>query len=280
VRLENLQRWLQSVVVHHGTTEEALKSPAATRLLRPKDIGKVLLPSKTLTAPQRIAVYQEMYPMRMRDALSSDYPGIEHFLGDRFWDFVVAYTKVHPSMGYTLNRLGDHVPRFIAAQRKFGPSGFLTDLAKLELAITEAFDEAESPLLKADDLAAFPQNRLAKSRLVTTPSLRLVTLDWNADAYLDTLRDDDHRHPQPKRSKSWVAVVRRNYSVYRLPVSQAAFEVLTDIRSGRSIADVVERSLLRRGPKRAAPEDFANWFRSWTSEGFFSALAPAKRRNA
>ena len=65
---------------------------------KPARIESVLLPSKTLSAAQRIAIYQEMYPMRMRDALAADYPGIEHFLGHRFWNFVAAYAKVHPSM--------------------------------------------------------------------------------------------------------------------------------------------------------------------------------------
>ncbi|HQZ16651.1 MAG TPA: putative DNA-binding domain-containing protein [Vicinamibacteria bacterium] len=272
MRLASLQRWMQAVVVHPGTTAEALRSREARAHLKPARLESVLLPSKTLSAAQRIAIYQEMYPLRMRDALASDYPGLEHFLGPRFWDFVTAYTKAHPSMGYTLNRLGDQVPAFLARQKALKPAGFLRDLARLELAITESFDSPQADLLSAEDLEAMAPARLGRARLLTAPSLRLVSLEWNAGAYLDTVRDEKHDHPRPRRSRSFTAVVRRNYSVYRFPLSEAAFLVLTDLQDGCSIASSVERAMGRRGSRRAAAEDFAGWFRTWTAEGVFSGI--------
>jgi hypothetical protein len=264
---------MQAVVVHPGTTERALRSEAAARLLKPGRTESVLLPSPTLTAAQRIAIYQEMYPMRMRDALSSDYPALEHFLGDGFWDFVLAYTKAHPSRRYTLNRLGDHVPAFIAGRRKLKHRAFLRDLARLELAVTECFDATEASSIKPGDLEGIPADRLGRSVLITSPSLRLVALEWNADAYLDTLRDDNHDHPAPKRVRSFVAVVRRSYSVYRFGVSEAAFAVLRDLQRAVKVETVVARALARRGTRRASPEDFGAWFRQWAAEGLFCGVS-------
>lgn len=275
MKLSNLQKWMQAVVVHPGSTAEALRSPAARKHLPAKKIHKVLLPSPTLSAAERIAVYQEMYPLRMYDALAADYPGLEHFLGRRFSDFVVAYTAAHPSKGYTLNRLGDRVPAFLAKQRRFSPRPFLVDLARLELALTEAFDEREAPPLDVSAFEAIPQSRLAKTRLITVPSLRLVRLDWNAGAYLDTVRAEDHDHPKPRKEPSYFMVFRRKYAIYRLPASAAAFAVLKDIAEGRSLGQVVERSLGRRGVHKASPEDFARWFRQWTAEGLFSGAKRA-----
>ncbi len=267
---------MQAVVVHPGTTAEALRSRDAAAHLKTARLESVLLPSKTLSAAQRIAIYQEMYPLRMRDALASDYPGLEHFLGRRFWDFVTAYTNAHPSMGYTLNRLGDRVPAFLARQKTLKPPAFLKDLARLELAITESFDSPEAGVLRAEDLDAVAPARLGRARLLTAPSLRLLDLEWNAAAYLDTIRDEGHDHPRPRRSRSFTAVVRRNYSVYRFPLSEAAFLVLADLRDGRSISSVVKRAMSRRGPRRAAAQDFAGWFRQWTAEGVFSRIRRAR----
>lgn len=275
MKLDALQKWMQAVVVYPGATAAALRSPAARKHLPASQIQSVLLPSPTLTPAQRIAVYQEMYPLRMYDALAADYPGLEHFLGERFSDFVVAYTAAHPSKGYTLNRLGDSVPAFLAKQRRFGPRPFLVDLARLELAMTQAFDEREAPPLDVSAFEAIPQSKLALSRLTTVPSLRLVRLDWNAGAYLDTVRDENHDHPKPLKKASYVAVFRRKYAIYRLPVSAAAFMVLTDIAESRRLGQVVQRSLARRGPHRGSPDDFARWFREWTSEGLFSGVKRA-----
>jgi hypothetical protein len=279
MRLGRLQRWMQAVVVHPGTTAQALRSPGAAAHLKPGRIESVLLPSKTLTAAERIAVYQEMYPLRMRDALASDYPGLEHFLGDRFWDLVTAYTNAHPSVRYSLNRLGDHVPAFLGRQTRLKPRAFLKDLALLELAVTESFDSREASVLRAKDLEDIPPAQLGRCRLVTVPSLRLVELAWNADDYLDTVRDENHQHPSPRKARSFVVVVRRNYSVYRFKVSEAAFLVLTDLKNGRSIETVVDRALRRRGARRAAVDDFSGWFKMWTAEGLFSAIQkPGSRR--
>jgi hypothetical protein len=261
---------MQAVVVHPGSVREALKSRAAARTLNPAKLHTVLLPSRTLSPEQRIAIYQEMYPLRMRDALANDYPGLEHFLGDRFQVFVVAYTLAHPSMGYTLNRLGDHVPSFLGRQTRLKPRGFLRDLARLELAVTEAFDAPQSPVLEAKALEGLPPDRLSRKRLVCVPSLRLVDLTWNAGDFLDTFRDEKHRRPKPRPKRMLQVVVRRDYSVYRFAVPHPAFLVLSDIKAGRSIAAVAQRALSRRGDRRASADDFSGWFRLWTSEGLFS----------
>ncbi len=275
MKLGKLQKWMQAVVVHPGSTAAALRSAAARRLLPARKLQSVLLPSPTLSPAERVAVYQEMFPLRMYDALAADYPGLEHFLGGRFLEFAVAYTTAHPSKGYTLNRLGDHVPAFLSKQRRFSPRSFLVNLARLELALTEAFDERELPPLDARAIAAIPEARLAKSRLITVPSLRLVKLEWNAGAYLDSIRDENHNHPKPREGRFFIIVFRRQYAVYRLPVSQAAFDILRDIAAGRTLGEVVERSLGRRGARRASPEDFSRWFRHWTSEGIFAGLKRA-----
>ena len=278
MKLARLQKWMQAVVVHHGTTERALRSKAASQHLPAGKIGRVLLPSPTLSPKQRIAVYQGMYPLRMREALTSDYPGLEHFLGHRFEDLVAAYTTAHPSRGYTLNRLGDHVPAFLARQRRFTPRSFLVDLARLELAMTEAFDEQESKTLKAEEFEAMSPARIEKTRLQTVPSVRLVALKWNAGAYLDSVRDEGHNHPRPRKQASYVLVFRRNYGMYRLNVSAAAFAVLEDVVAGRPMGEVVRRSMSRRGQRRATVEDFSRWFRQWTSEGVFAGVKRGRAR--
>lgn len=277
MRLASLQKWMQAVVVHPGTTAQALRSREAARHLKPSAIETVLLPSPTLKAAERIAIYQEMYPLRMRDALSSDYPAVEHFLGDRFWDFVVAYTQAHPSMAYTLNRLGNDVPAFIGKQKRMKHRGFLRDLARLELAVTQAFDSPRSETLRAEDLEAIPPSRIGGCVLVTSPSLRILALDWNAYDYLDTIRDDQHNHPRPRRVRATVAVVRKDLSVYRFAVSPAELAALSDLKDGLTIEEIARRALGRRTPRRASETDLPNWFRSWTADGFFSGVRIPKR---
>ncbi len=80
--LEKLQRWMQEVVVHPGTVEEAIASPAAEREIPSNRLADVVLPSASLTSAERVGVYHGMYLMRMEEALATDYPVIHYLLGD------------------------------------------------------------------------------------------------------------------------------------------------------------------------------------------------------
>lgn len=265
MRLAELQQWMQGLVVHHGPLDH---------------VGSdVILPSATLSSKERVEIYQGMYPMRMREALETDYPGVAHFLGsDSFAELISAYTDVHPSTSYTLNRLGDYLPEFIAERRSLRHRPFLTDLARLERAMSEAFDAPESPRLSEADLANLDPDRVAGAKLSTVASLRLVEVRYNVDDYLSSVRDatDEapHDHPKPKLSSASIAIFRRDYGVFRLQVASSAFAVLADIQTGeRTVGEIVRAALKRRGKRAAAPDDFTRWFRSWTSEGILASAS-------
>ena len=79
--LGRLQRWMQEVIVHPGTVEQAIASPAAVSMVPAERVGEVVLPSHTMDPTERVGVYHGMYLMRMEEALSTDYPVIRYHLG-------------------------------------------------------------------------------------------------------------------------------------------------------------------------------------------------------
>src|SRR5207248_8962330 len=95
--------------------DQALASPRARAALKGTALEEVILPSRSLRPAERVAIYQGMYLLRMEEALVSDYPALKHLLGDqRFAALVRDYVAAFPSVSYTLNRLGDHFPEFVA----------------------------------------------------------------------------------------------------------------------------------------------------------------------
>jgi hypothetical protein len=100
-----------------------------------------------------------------------------------------------------------------------------------------------------------------------------VALGWNAAEWLDTAKDESHRHPQPRRRAQRVVVFRREYAVYRREVGGAAFRLLSDLAAGRTVGRSVAAALRRRDAPDAAA--LASWFREWAADGLFSAVEPA-----
>ncbi len=270
--LGRLQSWMQTVIVHAGPAREAVRSRAALAEVPEDRLAEVILPSKTLHPEERLAIYHGMYPLRMRDALAGDYPGVEHFLGEEgFERFVLAYVKAHPSRSYTLNRLGDHVPEFVAKQRGLKHREFLKDLARLERVVSEAFDAEETPRLTDEQVQAVPALAWAKARLVPVASLRLLEVRYPVNEYLESVKSESHDHPRPAKKDGRVAVYRRNYGVYRLDLSKPAFALLRDLAGGKKLS-LALRAASRRGGRPPGEDQLFRWFREWVSAGMFTRV--------
>jgi hypothetical protein len=269
--LGGLQRWMQSVIVHPGSLDDALASVEAGALVAPERLAEVLLPSATLTPAERIDIYHGMYVLRMAEALETDYPALAHFLGEGRWSALVrGYVEAHPSRSYTLNVLGRRLPDWLLVAPELTRRGFCHDLARLEWAITEAFDAEETPRLAEAELTATPAEAWDAARLVPSAALRLVELRWNANEWLDSTKDDRHDHPRPRRRQTWVAVFRQSYAVYRRELSLSAYRLLSDLATGMTVGDALAAALARRGAP--GPDALTRWFRQWAADGLFTRI--------
>ncbi len=269
-----MQRWFQAVVVHPGTAREAVASTEASRELQPEAIGEVIRPSRTLQPVERVGIYHGMYLLRMRDALLGDYPGLEHFLGEGgFARLVGAYVQVHPSLSHTLNRLGDHLPEFIAQHSDLPRREFCAELARLERAVSEVFDAPHAPPLSEAAIAGVAPAAWENARLRPIQAFRLLALRYPVNSYLQSVRDEDHdHHPKPRLKAEWVAVYRRDYAVYRLELTKTAHDLLTDLGSGERLGDAIAAALRRPGRPKPSPDDLFRWFREWVAGGMFGAV--------
>ena len=271
--LDRVQRWMQAVVVHPGTVDDAIRSTKAVAEIPAAAVADVVRPSARLTAVQRVGIYHGMYLGRMVDALESDYPALRRLLGaEGFADLVRDYVQAHPSRSYTLNRLGDHLPAFIAKAPRLRRRGFCHDLARLELAMSQVFDEEEMRVLTPKAIADVPPGAWEGARLHPIAAFRLLAVRHPVSAYLDAALGDGPAAPQRGRRHGGVAVYRRVYGVYRLDLSAPAHALLHALAAGETIGDAVGRALARGGRAKIDTEDLYRWFREWVAEGIFRAV--------
>jgi hypothetical protein len=225
--LEQIQRWMQALILDQGDCEQAIASKPAQAEI-PADVARtVVLPSKTLAPLERLDIYRGMYLLRMEEALTTDYPALKHFLGDdEFMRLVARYVEIYPSRSYTLNRLGDHFPEYIATLNDLPKPEFCRDLASLESELTWVFDAAETPALTAEAVRAVPQEAWETARLKPIEAFRLSAFNYPVSRYLGAV-DEENPFPRLGRKKTWVACYRSNYQVHRLNLEQPAYELLS-----------------------------------------------------
>ena len=264
--LEKLQRWMQGYIVGPGTSKEADLA------------GGWVLPSKTLSGLDRLDIYRDMYVPRMEEALAIDYPALKHFLGaEEFKRLVTQYVEIYPSRSYTLNRLGDHLPEFVATSGDLPRKDFCVDLARLEYALTIVFDANETPPLTPDAVHAVPNGAWETARLKPIEAFRLLAFDHPVSRYVGAV-DEENLFPRLARKKTWVVAYRCNYQVHRMDLAEPAYELLSALASGRTLGDAIMAVLTRKWRPAVKQSQLFEWFRDWMAEGLFQAveLADAK----
>ncbi len=263
--LPALERWFQGEIVapHEGRK-------------RGRPASDLILPSKTLAPAERVEIYGEMYFLRLAECLAEDYPAVRKLLGPPAFERLArAYLKAHPSRHYSLNALGRKLPDFLAGSARVPRRAMLADVARVERAISESFDASVSPSLGPADLAMIPPATWATASLRLTESLRLLALDHGANAIVTACRQDKPMPPlAPQRS--WIAVFRKEWTVWRMDLTEPMHAVLAALAKGRTLAKSLGAGARAyEGAPEAMQADVHRWFREWATEGLFVEVVRA-----
>ncbi|HLY09773.1 MAG TPA: DNA-binding domain-containing protein [Planctomycetota bacterium] len=261
-----LARWFQDSVVgphEQGRTRPRL-APAAT----------MILPSKTLTPEQRVEIYADAYMARLTEALHEDFPAVSKFLGHRaFHGLARAYLERHPSRSWSLNPLGRKLPEFLSGNVRIPKREAVRALATVEVAMAECFDEKAAESLKPGDFGTLPPEEFIGARLTFVPTFRLVDVEYAVNPYIDAVRQEREQSPPLRKKKSWIAIYRKEFKVWRLDLREGAYEALAVLRSGGTVGRAVAAAArVWKGKPETLTAQIRQWFGEWASEGFFSAI--------
>src|SRR5277367_5189091 len=173
-----LQRLMAGAVMQPLSRRGGMQS--AWRDGRPmrKVAAGFIKPNDRLTSFERLEIYNRQYWFRIKDCFYDDYPGLRGILGERrFERLACAYLARHPSQSFTLRNLGRRLVAFLEAEpRWIAPlQDPALDMARLEWAHIEAFDNEAVPPLEMDSLLGADP---AKIRLQLQPHLTLLQLRY------------------------------------------------------------------------------------------------------
>lgn len=268
--MERLQRWMQACVMAEGPVERAIETAAARREYAGSAARGLIRASRTMAPLERLDVYRGMYEARLVEALRVDYPGLRQLLGEEtFAELARLYVSIHPSESYTLNRLGDRLPEFVGGVEGLRRAGFAQDLARLELAETEVFDEAEAEAAGAEAIAGVREEDWGRLRFRPVPALRLLRLRYPAHAYVQAMRrGETPGAPRPRGTR--LIVYRRDYAMLHQELPAAGYALFEALAGGRTLAEGIEAMQEAGG---GGPRRVFGYFRLWFGEGLFSSVS-------
>jgi hypothetical protein len=214
-----------------------------------------LTPGPKLGPRERLDVYRHGYEARLIECLADDYPVLKVAMGEEaFEDLCRRYIARFPSRSPNLNAYGRHLAGMC--------EGFGVDLARLEWALVEAIHAQATEALTLEKLASMPPEAWATARLVAGKAVKLLALDYPANAYFQAVRDGE-TPTVPDPSPSTVVVYRGGPTVWRMGLTPAMHAVLGALLAGQ----LLEAALALAGDE--PPERVSAWFREWVSGGLF-----------
>lgn len=286
--LDQIERWMQSVLMHPGGVAEGVGSAEAREHL---DIGldeldSVVLRSNALTSAERLEIYVDAYHERLLECLREEFPFTRGAVGDELFDALAfGYLQRHPSRSYTLGTLGAGLPDYLAECRlheQAHPDGaiatwtdFVIELAALERLQREIFDgpgSEEAAAIDMSQLAAIPAEARSAARLTPCPSLRLRRFEHPVHEYWEACKQGDHP-AAPAAKQVCLAIWRRNFVVYRYPLAAAEMSLLELLVGSQSVGDAISQAANAAEPgQKSADAVLGGWFARWIAERFFVGI--------
>jgi hypothetical protein len=270
-----LQRWFFEAVVGPHRSAAGAPPPAVPDL----PAEALIRPSRTLEPAARVAIYSKMYFWRLAGVLAKTYPTVRRLMGAAAFEAMARdYFTRFPPRSFTLNDIDLALPHYLAANGGDLPQrALLLDVARVEQATSDSFDVFGAGSATAADLQAIAPEDWGEVRFRLDPSMRLLALDHDGLGFVLAVKKDTPL-PDPAPRRTFVAVWRQNYTVWRKPLGELAHAILVQLGRGVTLGEAMENAAtLWDGAEAELERDIFQWFSAWLEDGFFCAVIPPPR---
>jgi hypothetical protein len=214
----------------------------------------------------RVEIYANAYFFRIHEALATEFEALARTMGaEGFHDLATAYLWTRPSRKPSLRWAGEALPEFLGAHPNGAPFRrrwpWAADLARLEWALSLAFDAEDRAPLGRDDLAGVAPERWQDLRFALHPSASLLDLAWPVSPLLAA----DGAMEDGPRATSVLVWRSRGTPRHRELASEEA-GLLGALAGGERFGDLCGR-IARLGPEDEAAARAAGFLAGWIDAG-------------
>jgi hypothetical protein len=193
-------------------------------------------------ADARLAVYRHGYRVRLRDALKSEFIGLQLMASRPFHTLLDKYVEAHPSEHYNIRWYGAGLAAFLDYAHPWREKPQLAEMARLDWAISIAFDAVDESSMSIADLSAVPPEAWPNLRLSLQQNLRVLDCRCNVEAFRRAA-DQGSRRPHLRRftEAQQILVWRHGMGVHYRRLDEDEWQVLGAAIRGEPFAALCER---------------------------------------
>src|SRR5687768_15351439 len=159
-----------------------------------RDVESHVVGTERVSVATRLAIYGDGYCSRLIEALEANYPALAKLLGpEDFATLGTAYVRTYDSTFTSVRYYGGELAQFLAVGQEYARAPVLTELARWEWAMTEAFDAADAEAVKVTALAQVAPQQWAELCFKFHSAVRQLALFWNVPQIWKALTDNAER---------------------------------------------------------------------------------------
>ena len=218
-------------------------------------------------------VYVKAYRLRVAEYLEEDFPALKTLLGDkRFEELVVDYVAGNPSRTRNARYFSARLPDFMQESDKWRGEAQAQGVARLERALSDAFDATDGDACALETLAAHAPQDWPRLVFAFHPSLRLLSLPAGTVELYEALSSEGAA-PRPELSDGGeaAAVWRSGFDPAYRALGTDEFLALNEALAGKSFGVICQLVAFQQD-EASAPERLAQFLVNWFSDGLVVAL--------
>ncbi|MEM9580111.1 MAG: DNA-binding domain-containing protein [Pseudomonadota bacterium] len=198
-----------------------------------------LTDGKTRPAGKRFDVYRNNVIVSLKEAMRTGFPIIEKLIGaENFNNLSGIFVRAHPPSDPRLALYGGAFPEFLAGFEPLKHAPYLADVARLELAMRDSYNAAESQTLSGAAFAGLSPEQLAGARIDLAAATRLITSEWPLfDIWRFNTSDDA---PKPRNEAQAVLVTRPEFDPVAHLLPPGAGGLLIQLSQQQPLGEALE----------------------------------------
>ncbi len=256
--------------------------------LESEDLSFLVRPDARLGPVERLDIYADMYFYRLRDCLAEDFPKVAAQIGDaRFHNLATDYLLAHPSTHFSLRQLGRALPGFLRAHPLEREFPTLADLARLDWARVDVFDDADAAPLSMQELLEGGGSAPEKFAVALIPSARLLRVDvavlplWRRLDGAGAAKENGERKRSARGETRAVRVWRKGFSVFHRSLPADEEHCLRALAAGGAtlaqLGELLFDQQLPGAPPERAAQRLAALLDLWASDELLTSHSSRSR---